>query len=126
MGEIQYIWADPGQPQQQVALSSIVQAMIQKGYMAIARWVTKDGMDPKMGVLSPVMFDKVECFLWAQMPFADDVRKYTFASLDRLINKRGELITEHPYIPTKEQQAAMDKFVDAMDLMEAGDKDEDG
>jgi ATP-dependent DNA helicase 2 subunit 2 len=60
------------------------------------------------------------------MPFADDVRKYTFASLDKLVSKKGELITEHPYLPTKEQLDAMDKFVDSMDLMDAGDKDQDG
>jgi ATP-dependent DNA helicase 2 subunit 2 len=60
------------------------------------------------------------------MPFADDVRKYTFASLDNLVSKKGEVITEHPYIPTEEQLEAMDNFVDAMDLMEAGEKDEEG
>lgn len=67
MGEVQYIWADPSSPQQQVALSSIVQAMYEKGSVAIARWVSKDGMDPKMGVLYPEVFDKVECFLWVQV-----------------------------------------------------------
>ncbi|RDB29054.1 ATP-dependent DNA helicase II subunit 2 [Hypsizygus marmoreus] len=126
MGEIQYVWADPGSAQQQVALSSIVQALYEKDAMAIARWVTKDGMDPKMGVLKPVVFDEVDCLLWAQMPFADDIRKYTFASLDHLVNKKGELITEHPYIPTQEQLDAMDNFVDCMDLMDAGEKDEEG
>ena len=60
------------------------------------------------------------------MPFADDVRKYTFASLDNLVSKKGKLITEHPYLPTEEQLDAMDKFVDSMDLMDAGDKDQDG
>ena len=60
------------------------------------------------------------------MPFADDVRKYTFASLDKLVSKKGELIVQHPYLPTKEQLDVMDKFVDSMDLMDAGDKDQDG
>jgi hypothetical protein len=60
------------------------------------------------------------------MPFADDVRKYSFASLDHLINKKGEVVTKHPYIPTDEQQEVMNKFVDAMDLMHAGEKDEEG
>ena len=60
------------------------------------------------------------------MPFADDVRKYTFASLDKLVSKKGELITEHSYLPTEEQLDAMDKLVDSMDLMDAGDKDQDG
>ncbi|KAG6894323.1 hypothetical protein C0993_011801 [Termitomyces sp. T159_Od127] len=126
MGEIQYVWADPGSAKQQAALSSVVQAMYEKDAMAIARWVTKDGMDPKMGVLAPVVWDEVDCLLWAQMPFADDVRKYTFASLDHLVNKKGEVLTEHPFIPTEEQLDAMDNFVDAMDLMDAGEKDDEG
>jgi ATP-dependent DNA helicase 2 subunit 2 len=60
------------------------------------------------------------------MPFADDVRKYTFASLDNLISKSGEKIAKHPYLPTEEQMEAMDRFVDSMDLMEIGEKDEEG
>jgi ATP-dependent DNA helicase 2 subunit 2 len=60
------------------------------------------------------------------MPFADDVRKYTFASLDNLVSKKGEIITNHPFIPTEDQLATMDEFVDALDLTEAGDKDEEG
>jgi ATP-dependent DNA helicase 2 subunit 2 len=59
------------------------------------------------------------------MPFADDVRKYTFPALEKLVNKDGEAVTEHPYLPTDVQLAAMDKFVDAMDLMESGEKDEE-
>jgi hypothetical protein len=60
------------------------------------------------------------------MPFADDLRKYPFASLERLVNKKGEIVTKHPYLPTQEQMDAMENFVDAMDLMEAGEKDENG
>lgn len=60
------------------------------------------------------------------MPFADDVRKYTFPSLETLVNKKGEVVEKHPYLPTEEQQDAMDNFVDAMDLMYAGEKDEEG
>ena len=60
------------------------------------------------------------------MPFADDLRKYTFQSLDKLYNKKGETIEHHPNIPTDEMMTAMDKFVDSMDLMDAGEKDEEG
>lgn len=60
------------------------------------------------------------------MPFADDIRHYTFPSLSNLVSRSGEKIAKHPYIPTEEQLEAMDNFVDAMDLMEAGDKDEQG
>ncbi|KAJ7641783.1 SPOC like C-terminal domain-containing protein [Roridomyces roridus] len=126
MGEVQYIWGDPDEAVQQVAISSITQAMYEKGVMAIARWVPTDDKDPKMGVLSPCIGTDVDCLLWVGMPFADDVRKYTFASLDHLVSKKGEEITEHPYIPTENQLEAMDNFVDNMDLMEAGDKDEEG
>ncbi|THH13198.1 hypothetical protein EW146_g6992 [Bondarzewia mesenterica] len=126
MGEVQYIWADNVSAKEQIALSSLVQAMYKENMYAIARWVTRDGIDPKMGVLAPCQFDKVDCFLWAQMPFADDIRKYTFAPLENLINKKGERVTKHPYIPTDEQLDAMENFVDAMDLMEAGEKNEEG
>jgi len=67
MGEIQYVWADPSSPQQQVALSSIVRAMHDRSRMAIARWISKDGADPKMGVLYPVLFDNVHCLVWSQV-----------------------------------------------------------
>ena len=60
------------------------------------------------------------------MPFADDVRNYPFASLETLINKKGEIVTEHPYLPTNEQMDAMEEFVDAMDLTDAGEKNEEG
>ncbi|KAA1468434.1 SPOC domain-like protein [Dentipellis sp. KUC8613] len=126
MGEIQYVWADPTQPQQQVALSSLVQAMEKQRALAIARWVGRDGSDPKMGVLYPCEFERVDCLLWAQMPFADDLRKYTFSPLENLVNKKGEKVTKHPYIPTDDQVKAMENFVDAMDLMDAGEKNEDG
>ncbi|KAG2160210.1 SPOC domain-like protein [Suillus bovinus] len=126
MGEVQYIWADPGAPQQQVALSSIVQAMYEKGVLAIARWVSKDGMDPKMGVLEARVDPNIDYLLWVQMPFADDVRKYTFASLENLVSKNGESITKHPYLPTEDQLQAMGRFIDSMDIMDSGEKDDEG
>lgn len=67
MGEVQYVWADPGSPQQQVALSSIVQGMSRAKAMAIGRMVSRDGADPKMGVLTPCSFESVDCLLWVQV-----------------------------------------------------------
>jgi ATP-dependent DNA helicase 2 subunit 2 len=67
MGEVQYIWADPGSPGQQVALSSIVRGMARAKVMAICRLVSRDGMDPKMGALTPCTFEKVDCLLWVQV-----------------------------------------------------------
>jgi ATP-dependent DNA helicase 2 subunit 2 len=67
MGEVYYVWADPGAVQQQIAMSSVVQAMYEKNVMAIARWVNRDDADPKMGVLAPCVFESVDCFLWTQV-----------------------------------------------------------
>lgn len=101
MSEVQYIWADPSSLREQVALSSIVQAMYVKGAMAICRWVSRDGADPKMGVLSPCVFDNVDCFLWVQ------VRAETFCSgcsteqeLDAICGRRAQIqfcLPRHTY-----------------------------
>ncbi|KAF9242344.1 SPOC domain-like protein [Melanogaster broomeanus] len=126
MSEVSYVYASPTSGPDQLAFSSIVQAMYEKGVLAIARMVSRDGADPKMGLLSPIVWQNVDVLLWVQMPFADDARHYTFPSLSTLTSRSGEKITKHPYIPTEEQLEAMDKFVDAMDLMQGGEKDEDG
>ena len=34
---------------------------------AITRWVNRDGSEPKMGVLAPCRFEKIDCFLWVQV-----------------------------------------------------------
>ncbi|KAF8519214.1 SPOC domain-like protein [Gautieria morchelliformis] len=124
MGEVHYVWGDNKSAREQVAFSSIVQAMSEKQVMAIARWAGRS--DPKMGVMMPRVLDDIDCFLWVQVPFADDLRKFTFRSLDQLVSKKGEVVTKHAHLPTDEQMKAMETFVDAMDLMHAGDKDENG
>ena len=67
MGETSYIWGNKDSPQHQVALSSFVQAMDEKELMAIARWVSRDGGTPKIGVLKPKRFARVDCLLWCQV-----------------------------------------------------------
>lgn len=54
-----------------------------------------------------------------QMPFAEDVRHYKFASMTNYFNVKGGRIESHPYLPTTEHIKAMDSFVDGMDLMDA-------
>jgi len=34
---------------------------------AITRWVSRENSEPKMGVLAPCRFEKVDCFLWVQV-----------------------------------------------------------
>ncbi|EKM60439.1 uncharacterized protein PHACADRAFT_82428 [Phanerochaete carnosa HHB-10118-sp] len=137
IGEVRYVFAADKSPLQQVALSSLVEAMFQEingkeiMYYAITRWITTDGSEPKMGVLQPVKDESANYLLWVQvrashMPFADDLRKWSFPSLDQLVNGKGQLVMTHPYLPTEEQLETMEDLVDALNLMEAGEKDEDG
>ena len=62
----------------------------------------------------------------SQVPFADDLRKYAFRSFDTLVSSKGDNLSEHPYLATQPQLDAMDKFVEEMDLMQMGEKSEDG
>ncbi|KEP54595.1 putative ATP-dependent DNA helicase II subunit 2, related protein [Rhizoctonia solani 123E] len=125
MSEVQYIYADIGSSRAQVAFSSIVHAMFKKGFMAVVRWVNRDDSDPKMGVCKAEP-GEVDYMMWVQIPFAEDVRRYPFPSLDRYVTKKNEVLEEHPYIPTSDMNAAMDDWVENMDLADAGPKDENG
>lgn len=140
MGEVYYIWADTNSAREQIALSSFVLAMEQKEMVAVIRMITGDGRDAKMGIGLPRRLENVDCLLWVQvrlyncrdslgleriqMPFAEDYRKYSFKSLERLQNKKGELVTDHPSLATPQMLEAMDDFVDSMDLTEAAKDDE--
>ncbi|KZT58400.1 SPOC domain-like protein [Calocera cornea HHB12733] len=130
LGEVSYIYPSDTSSKAQLQFSAIVQAMAERGVMMVVRYVWRDGADPKVGVCKPqplgsVEWGGVDCLLYVQMPFADDVRKYKFNSLTRLFDKEGDKITAHSTLPTKEQQDAMDAFVDSMDLMDA-EQDEEG
>lgn len=67
MGELSYVYASPTSIPDQLAFSSIVQAMYEKGVLAIARMVSREGADPKMGILSPVVWPNVDVLLWVQV-----------------------------------------------------------
>lgn len=60
------------------------------------------------------------------MPFADDIRRYNFPSLEILKDKSGNRKTSHPNLPTAEMMEAMGELVDAGDLSEAGEIDDKG
>ncbi|KAF8323293.1 SPOC domain-like protein [Clavulina sp. PMI_390] len=138
MGEVYYIFGDKGTPKSQVAFSSLVQAMVnftRKGddgdevsdpMMAIVRYVSRDGSDPKMGIAIARSLEKVDYMVFVKMPFAEDLRQYNFPSLDIIKDKAGKPKTTHSSIPTTEMQDAMDELVLACSLEDAGPKDDDG
>ncbi|KAH7104333.1 SPOC domain-like protein [Auriculariales sp. MPI-PUGE-AT-0066] len=125
MGEVSYVWPDPKSGRDQVALSSVVQAMMEKQVYGYCRVVSRDDTAPKMYALRPERVSNVDCFIMVQLPFSNDVRSFGFESLTRLVSRKGTQIKEHPLLPTKEQLSAMEDFVDGMDLMLAA-RDDDG
>lgn len=83
-------------------------------------------------VFVQVSFTRVNIFLSLssdfnrnhQMPFAEDLRKPQFPSLTRLTTTKGKEVTQHPFLPTDQQNEAMASWVDALDLDLAGVDDE--
>jgi len=48
---------------------------------AIVRYVYRDGLNPKLGALLPHISTNTEGLIFQQLPFAEDIRNYTFPSL---------------------------------------------
>eukprot|EP00698_Gefionella_okellyi_P013382 TRINITY_DN3657_c0_g1_i2.p1 TRINITY_DN3657_c0_g1~~TRINITY_DN3657_c0_g1_i2.p1 ORF type:complete len:501 (-),score=150.16 TRINITY_DN3657_c0_g1_i2:982-2433(-) len=96
------------------AISHLVQALASVDKVAIVRYVYRAGLNPKVGVLIPHRNKNYDGFLFYQLPYADDLRGYSFPSLD---NKKTPI--------SAEQLAAADALIDAMDLSQAA-LDEDG
>ncbi|WFD22680.1 ATP-dependent DNA helicase yku80 [Malassezia equina] len=123
VGETYYVLPHPRSPRAQIALSSLVQAAAVKSVYALARYVPRAHAEPKLCLLAPLVEHEFDGFYMVRVPFRDDVHRWAFPPLDRLVTSTGRTIRTHPTIPTPEQQARMDEFVDQMDLM---DMDEDG
>lgn len=60
------------------------------------------------------------------MPFAEDLRRFAFPSLDIIKDKNGQPREKHAFLPTPSVQDAMDDLVLGYDLSDAGPKDEEG
>ncbi|KAL2810409.1 SPOC like C-terminal domain-containing protein [Aspergillus granulosus] len=106
-----------------LALSSFIHALFELESYAVARLVTKENKPPLLVLLAPSIEPEYECLLEVQLPFAEDIRTYRFPPLDKIITVSGKVVMEHRNLPNKDLQAAMDDYVDSMELM---DKDEDG
>jgi ATP-dependent DNA helicase 2 subunit 2 len=84
----------------------------------------------QLGILAPIAKDEIdsipcECMSYVEAPFREDLKRFTFPPLDRVINRDGKELLEHASLPTTEMMSCMDEMVDSMDLMEAAE-DEDG
>ncbi|KAN0064305.1 ATP-dependent DNA helicase yku80 [Thecaphora frezii] len=122
--QIWYVFADQYQVKAQIQLSSLVRGLAELDLIAIVRVVRKDKSEPELGVLWPCIEQTFDCFYYSRVPFREDVRRFIFPPLDRIITKEGNELFEGPSIPTAEEQEMVDAFVDAMDLMDVTTTDD--
>ncbi|PHH72534.1 hypothetical protein CDD80_4472 [Ophiocordyceps camponoti-rufipedis] len=120
MGEACVIHARNGDAKSELALSSLVWALMELESYAIARIVVKDGKEPLLVLLAPHIEPGIECLYDVPLPFAEDVRGYQFPPLDKVVTVSGQKLTKHRLLPTDELNEAMSDYVDAMDLSTYG------
>ena len=100
-----------------MALSSLIHALHELCSVAIARLTLKSDKSPELVVLAPVIEPEAEYLVDVALPFAEDVRRYRFPPLDRVVLASGKTLTAgHRHLPDAKLQTSMDTFVEAMDL----------
>ncbi|KAI9658894.1 MAG: ATP-dependent DNA helicase II subunit 2 [Bathelium mastoideum] len=99
-----------------MALSSLIHALWETDSFAIARLVAKDNRPPVTLLLAPSIEPDFECLIDFELPFAEDVRSYTFPPLDRIVTVSGKVLTQHRKLPSETLVKAMDAYVDQMEL----------
>lgn len=111
-----YVFADGTQAKAQLQLASFIQAMTELDVLALVRLVRKDGAEPELGILKPQVDPTTSYFFYSKAPFREDLRRFLFPPLDRVITTEGEEMRKGPTIPDADDLEAMSAFVDSMEL----------
>jgi ATP-dependent DNA helicase 2 subunit 2 len=124
MSETWFVFASDTSVKAEIEIKSLIYAMWGQGKYAIVRFVRRDGSEPKLGILAPQIRDEAlgfnfDCFFFVEAPFREDLKRFTFPPLDRVVNREGKELYEHTSLPSKEMQGCMDDLVHSMDLMDA-------
>ncbi|KAL1438111.1 hypothetical protein MTO96_048203 [Rhipicephalus appendiculatus] len=101
-----YVVARKGDESAGAALSALIQALKKSKMVAIVRYAFSDKSAPRMGFLSPRIKERYECLVFIQLPYMEDLRRFTFLPLD----------TNKDNIPTDTQLSLFDDLIAAMDL----------
>ncbi|XP_062861614.1 X-ray repair cross-complementing protein 5 isoform X2 [Trichomycterus rosablanca] len=96
-----------------VALSALIRALDSLKMVAIIRYAYDRRSNPQVGAAFPCVKQKYECLQYVQLPYMEDLRQFTFPSLEN--NKK--------FTPSESQLSAVDDLISSMMLME---EDEDG
>uniref|UniRef100_A0A3Q4HVD8 X-ray repair cross-complementing protein 5 n=1 Tax=Neolamprologus brichardi TaxID=32507 RepID=A0A3Q4HVD8_NEOBR len=95
-----------------VALSALIRALNELQMVAIVRYAFNRISNPQVGAAFPCIKQDSECLMYIQLPFMEDLRQFTFPSLE---NKK--------FTPSDAQLSAVDSLIDSMMLVE---EDENG
>ncbi|KAK9795785.1 hypothetical protein SCARD494_04756 [Seiridium cardinale] len=97
-------------------LSSLIHSLHELESYALARLVAKDGKEPLLVLLAPYIDVDYECLYDIPLPFAEDVRQYSFPPLDKVVTVNNKVLTTHRLLPSFDLNDAMSDYVDAMDI----------
>ncbi|KAI3356167.1 hypothetical protein L3Q82_017426 [Scortum barcoo] len=97
-----------------VALSAVIRALDELEMVAIVRYAYDRRSNPQVGAAFPCIKKDYECLLYVQLPFMEDLRHFTFPSLEN--NKK--------FTPSDTQLSAVDSLIDSMMLVEQDDNGE--
>jgi len=114
IGVCDVVVPEPNKPASACAVSALTRAMIEKNVIAVVKYVKRQNANPILGVLTPTVLDTVDCWFLNQIPFAEDIRDYTFPSLARQVK------------PTEQQLLAAESLIVNMSLDEDTVRDQDG
>ncbi|XP_018557864.1 LOW QUALITY PROTEIN: X-ray repair cross-complementing protein 5 [Lates calcarifer] len=97
-----------------VALSAVIRALHELKMVAIVRYAYDRRSNPQVGAAFPCIKQDYECLLYVQLPFTEDLRQFTFPSLEN--NKK--------FTPSDTQLSAVDSLIDSMMLVEENENGE--
>jgi ATP-dependent DNA helicase 2 subunit 2 len=129
-----FVQADPNDTAGIIKFSALCEALVDEDRALLARLVTADGRAPKLGVLIGAgdMEDRKQRMYFVRLPFAQDMRSYTFVDIMKAIEDPAKRATRKKHKWDTRQQDpktvedAMDEWIEKMDLTKTGpDRDKE-
>ncbi|XP_042241510.1 X-ray repair cross-complementing protein 5-like [Homarus americanus] len=110
--QVLVVIARPDEEAAAVALSVFIQLLEELDMVAITRRIYNTNSNPVMGALFPDITADYECLIWIPLPYQEDIRMFTFPTLQRYTGKFSDSDTKK-----------MDDLISVMDLTS---QEEDG
>ncbi|XP_023265471.1 X-ray repair cross-complementing protein 5-like, partial [Seriola lalandi dorsalis] len=82
-----------------VALSAVIRALDELKMVAIVRYAYDRRSNPQVGAAFPCIKQDYECLMYVQLPFTEDLRQFTFPSLEnnKKLTPSGTVSACHVY-----------------------------